>query len=79
MNISLAFELQGPVTADLIAKAWALVKQEFPYFASTIHQDEHGQLHFKSPDPEKVLVLPAMYLLPPGTEPSRFDTLAFDH
>ena len=54
MNISLAFELQGPVTADLIVKAWALIKQEYPYFASTIVQDEHGQLYFKSPDSQRV-------------------------
>ena len=49
MNISLAFELQGPVTGDLVAKAWALIKQEYPYFASTINQDEYGQLHFNLP------------------------------
>ena len=48
MNLSLAFELQGPITADLISKAWGLIKTEHPYFASTIHQDEYGQLHFKS-------------------------------
>ncbi len=54
MNISLAFELQGSVTADLISKAWALIKEEYPYFASTIIQDEYGQLHFKSPDSRQV-------------------------
>lgn len=48
MNLSLAFELQGPITADLVSKAWGLIKKEYPYFASTIHQDEYGQLNFKS-------------------------------
>ena len=54
MNISMAFELQGPVTADLVAKAWALIKQEYSYFASTIIQDEYGQLHFKFPESHQV-------------------------
>ena len=56
MNISLAFELQGPVTADLVARAWALIQQEFPYFASTIHQDEYGQLRFNFPSSSKVRI-----------------------
>ncbi len=53
MNLSLAFELQGPITADLVSKAWGLIKTEYPYFASTIHQDEYGQLNFK-PGPKHV-------------------------
>lgn len=48
MNISLGFELDGPITADLVAKAWDLVKQEYPYFASCITQDEHSLLYFSS-------------------------------
>ena len=58
MNLSLAFELQGPVSEELVSKAWSLIKKEYPYFASTIVQDEHGQLLFKSPATETVNPLP---------------------
>ena len=58
MNLCLAFELQGPVGEELVSKAWSLIKKEYPYFASTIVQDEHGQLLFKSPATETVNPLP---------------------
>ena len=54
MNISLAFELNGPVTDELLLKAWSLVKKEYPYFSSSITQDKTGQLVFVPPTKSQV-------------------------
>lgn len=59
MNISIAFELQGPVTEDLVLRAWSLVKKEFPYFSSSVIQDESGQLLFRTPPSQQVICSPA--------------------
>ena len=54
MNVTMACELQGPVTGELVSRAWGAVKREHPYFASTIYQDETGQLRLKPPDVRQV-------------------------
>lgn len=42
MNISLGFVLEGPVSEELVLRAWDTVKKQYTYFSSTLQQDDTG-------------------------------------